>query len=409
MSLPADESGEYAPEGPPSRPRPRIKVLAVTGATVLGLLLWLVAGFGPEPVPELRPSQETVRVLVHSHAQQLALRASEGLRLVSDSGEHAPRDLGRSVELSAGPSGIRLRIGDAEPLEVEAPSLRIEWSGEAEAHLDGAAKAQRWPGALAVERGEEGLRVIPHVELERYLTGVLAREMSPSFSPDALAAQAVAARSYVLESMQRLSSRSYDVFGDQRSQVFRGVDEHPRILRAVAATQGIVLKQNGSVLRAYYSSTCGGRTRDGHERMRDVPAGTMPSVECLGCAISEKTYRWTRRIPPEDWEKLGLSAPPSSVQILEKSPRGDWQRLRLVAPIGEPVELSGEQLRRQLGLRSTWLEDLTEEGEDRVIHGRGFGHGVGLCQWGAEGYARQGWSWQRILRHYYPGAEITSS
>ncbi|PIE23058.1 MAG: hypothetical protein CSA62_09230 [Planctomycetota bacterium] len=403
MSRTEDKAGLHSGS---SRPRLQIKALAVAGATILGILLWVFAGFGPEPIPHLRPSNKTVRVLVHSRARSLELRNEQGLRILIEDKEYAPQNQYKLLQISPGPKGIQVRSPAPASLDLSTRSLLIEWKGEALARLDASETAQHWFGALVLKQGRQGMRVIPHIELEHYLSGVLAREMSASFSPEALAAQAVAARSYVLESMRRSQSRDYDVFGDQRSQVFSGISKHPRILRAVAATQGLVLKQNGRILRAYYSSTCGGRTRDAHECMRDVPEGTMPSVECRGCIISAKTYRWTRQIAAEDWSLLGLAAPPTSVQLLEQSGRGDWKRLRLTAPIGPPVEVSGDKLRRELRLRSNWIEDLRKTGEGRVIYGRGFGHGVGLCQWGAEGYARQGWSWQSILQHYYPGAKI---
>jgi hypothetical protein len=242
--------------------RRRTRVLLSVAGISIGLVLWLVAGFGPPPVPALGADQETVRVLAHAAAPQLLLRCESGFELLAPAtGTAASERLGARLELR--PQGERLLLSDGETERRLDGEVRLAWSGLALARLDPKREAQRWFGQLHVRTTAEGLRVVPHVELERYLTGVLQREMSPSFAPEALAAQAVAARSYVLEARERARKRErdYDVFGDTRSQVFRGSSEHPRILRAVAATRGMVLAFEGKLLRAYYSSTCGGRSR----------------------------------------------------------------------------------------------------------------------------------------------------
>jgi hypothetical protein len=189
--------------------RRRTRVLLSVAGISIGLVLWLVAGFGPPPVPALGADQETVRVLAHAAAPQLLLRCESGFELLAPAtGTAASERLGARLELR--PQGERLLLSDGETERRLDGEVRLAWSGLALARLDPKREAQRWFGQLHVRTTAEGLRVVPHVELERYLTGVLQREMSPSFAPEALAAQAVAARSYVLEARERARKRERD-------------------------------------------------------------------------------------------------------------------------------------------------------------------------------------------------------
>ncbi|MFQ5503296.1 MAG: SpoIID/LytB domain-containing protein [Planctomycetota bacterium] len=341
-----------------------------------------------------------MRILLASSLESLEIRGAE-LHLAADGTR-----LGSAVEIRGQSRGLLL-LGASAPRVLDRDDCRLSWEGSARIHYRGAGgkRVEREElGSLRVLRRAAGLRAILHTELETYLGGVLEAEMGARFDAEALRAQVVAARSYALSSRARSEKRDFDVFDDERSQVYRGAGASPPVLRAVRATAGEVLLFKGKVLRAYYASTCGGRTRDGRERFRDVPAGPLRSVSCEGCTQSP-LYRWKRRL---NARLLGLGdRGRPELRVLERSARGDWKRVFLRFGKGKWRSPGISELARKLSLPSVWITDATPDGASGLLlHGRGFGHGVGLCQYGADGYAKRGWDYRRILAAYYPGTRV---
>lgn len=283
--------------------------------------------------------------------------------------------------------------------------------------------------------------VVEFVPLERYLPGVISRELFPNWSLDAYKAQTVAARTYAIQEKNRsmAAGESFDVEAGEQDQAYGGHTLNATAQRAVAETRGQILKWNGQVLRAYYSSTCGGRagsakdtwpTRAGYEFNLAAPIqGSIRPRDCP-CGFSGR-YRWTvTRDKAEFVRRLSAygTAENMAVRALTSLSRittatmnaaGRPASYRIYDAAGKWYPLSAEQLRLACNTAAEGLPPI--DAKSRVfsgdltftvspstikIEGRGFGHGVGLCQYGAEGLAREGQPWDAIVRFYYPGALI---
>ena len=260
-----------------------------------------------------------------------------------------------------------------------------------------------------VRRGLDGRESVETVDLEDYVAAVVGAEMPPGFPAAALQAQAVAARTYaVLKKLEaRTEGRDADLGTSTRSQVYPGqgaVD--PRARAAAEATRGEVLVKDHLPIGAYYHSTCGGRTESGAEALgRDLPY--LPSVECGRCQDSPKA-RWTRRLSAEELGRAaGLGGAATSVAVTARTPSGRAAAVE-VASGERRVRLPGPELRQLVGLDRlpSLAFTVREEPGAFLFEGRGSGHGAGLCQWGAAGWARAGEGYRQILARYYPGTEI---
>jgi len=286
-----------------------------------------------------------------------------------------------------------------------------------------------YPGTLRCVVSEDGtLDVVNAVDIEPYVACVTANEVWPGFHQETFFAQAIVARTYVLYQMKRRNSESFDVSATQGSQVYRGVRRDTtgvQAANAAARTRGIVLTWfDGTADRvfcAYYSAACGGHTQSaaifGSESDIEPLSG---GVACDYCRTAPgETYRWGpvrlsltdlyRRLVARyaDLSSLGRL---KLVEVTQVSRYGRAVTVRLTGSRGRSKELMAERFRLAVGaseLRSTHFR-VRREGQTIVFEdGRGFGHGLGLCQWGAEGQARLGRRAGAILRFYYPGAKLT--
>ncbi|MGP1347675.1 MAG: SpoIID/LytB domain-containing protein [Phycisphaerales bacterium] len=298
------------------------------------------------------------------------------------------------------------------------------------------------PGRIVLvprdEVSEGVFDVIEHVGTETYLAGVLAAELPWDWSLEAKKAQAVAARSYALQERQRRlgAGSHFDVESDTRSQAYAGAETHDRARQAVRETGGLVLVERGALVRAYYSSTCGGRQQDAREiwptrgewAMNLAPA-INAGAACSDCGASP-LHRWTvtrTRAALRDalrsyGERHGFSVKNvgaiRAISVGERTGNGRPKRFTIADESGKSFTLTAEHFRQaaNFGLSGERLRrervpasdlEATIRGETVTLSGRGFGHGVGLCQYGAEGMARRGLGWQRILREYYPTAQVS--
>jgi stage II sporulation protein D len=265
-------------------------------------------------------------------------------------------------------------------------------------------------------------RVVNRLPLERYLLGVVPGEMPAGDYPqDALGAQAVAARTYALfQILVRPADARVHVHADDRSQVYLGGGmPHPRALEAVERTRGQVLLHGGKVFESFYHSTCGGATRGVEDWFGGDPIAPLSSVSCQGCG-SSKYFRWTARLPEARLRgaldtiarrhQIALGEV-FAIEPVEPAPGGHCAYVRIRHEKGA-FEVDADRFRRAcraegIELRSTAFI-AERQGDEFLFHGRGWGHGVGLCQVGAKGYAereaRYGW----ILSWYYPGSELST-
>ncbi len=261
------------------------------------------------------------------------------------------------------------------------------------------------------------------LDLEDYLVGVVAAEMPASFHPEALKAQAVAARTLTVKKMRIFGGSGCkahpqadlsDDFRESQAWLSRQdlikkwgfweyLKNQARIEEAVKATAGLVLTYNGEIIEAVYHSTSGPRTENAEEIWGDY----YPYLRSTECPFGQHSPRYQEEkfIPyPEFWAKLGdgfsPGAGPPALRILEYTAGG---RVKTISVEGQP--LRGETFRSRLGLNSSrFTFQMLKEGI--LFQTVGYGHGVGLCQYGADGMARQGWDFRSILKYYYRGVEI---
>ncbi len=255
------------------------------------------------------------------------------------------------------------------------------------------------------------LLAVNELSLEDYLAGVLNSEISSQWPMEAVKAQAVAARTYAVYQMKRRAGALYDVESGVADQVYGGMDrEDARAREAVRETGGELLLYAGEPIFAVYHSCCGGKT----EPSESLWPGNFPylrSRECNYC-LDSPHFLWNLTVRAEDLRRaLGNGfAGTSPVQEVEIVDRSESRRVLqlLVQDEGRRTGISGKDFRRLLGydaLRSTSF--VVQKMDDAfVFSGLGWGHGVGLCQWGAKGMAEAGMDYRTILKYYYRDVEL---
>jgi stage II sporulation protein D len=370
----------------------------------LGLVAVIISVQCQRPaILETRPaptgSEAQVRVLLSLAGLDgsVEISAPSGLRLRADGEE---RMASSPLRVTAVEGGLRVGHGTSRVERIEVTSL----GGEP---LRTGARAYRGTLVLSAE-SSHALRVVNTVSMPDYLRGVLGGEMPSSWPLEALKCQAVAARTYVVARKQTRTKAPFDVYDDTRSQVYVGVPNTgaTALCKAVEETSGLVLAFEGSVLTAFFHSTCGGRTADVEEVFGKGGAAPLQGVLCGNCQDS-KYYRWSTVFTAKDLSRLlGLSGV-TSIVLMEKTPSGRCREVTVRHARGE-TRLTGTALRQALGpeaLRSTAFSVEPQDGGSR-FQGSGWGHGVGMCQWGARGLARKGVGFAEILAHYYPQSEL---
>ena len=257
--------------------------------------------------------------------------------------------------------------------------------------------------------------------LEEYLLGVVAGEMRGGWPEEAYAAQAIVARTFTLELISSGGTKKFhqtDICTDEKhAQAYNAGAVTPAIRRAVKMTRGEVMTYGGNYTKGWFSASCGGRTAPA--RVALGYAGEEPEyIASVNCpeegVIPEEELYWSARFSRAELgailKTLGESV--GEVLRLEVGERDQGShrvsRLDFIGTEGR-AGVRGADFRRTAGpekVRSTWITDIQQEGEEITIKGRGFGHGVGLCQWGAHALALQGKDPHEIVKHYYPDVEI---
>ncbi len=275
---------------------------------------------------------------------------------------------------------------------------------------------RRYRGLIELRRTPMGrLTVINEIDLEQYLYGVLKMEVDPRWPPEALKAQAVAARTLALQSMGRFAAEGYDLRATTESQVYAGINaEDPRTTAAVDATRGVIMTFTGRPIFAAYHSDSGGAT-ESSEYVWGQPYAYLRGVaDPFGADAPAR--EWLSRIDLPTLEaRLARAgrwvAGITGVEVISTSPSGRVLTVR-VSGGGGAMDVRGTDLRQVLGvsfLRSTLFAArvVGDDGAAAVeFQGRGSGHGVGMSQWGAWGQAVAGRSYPEILRFYYQGIQL---
>ncbi len=436
VATPSRASGGETPipraivPGVAGEPEIRVRLSAGVGSLKVGStggLVWVTA-LGSERPPARMVAPVSVKV------------TSLGWEVSDAAGLTGRFDRQAELRLLAQANGVvDVASGPAKVLASGAGAPGVSTQASATLTLEG----RRYPGAMALSaRSDVGMwafDVISQVGVEEYIKGVVAAEMFASWPLDAYAAQAVAARSYALHERQRarLSGSRFDVESTVSDQAYKGVELAPQVAKAVEETRGVVLTWNGSVLRSYYHSTSGGRaasakdtwpTSRGFEYNLGGPLQAMPREET---GQTSPYFRWTVSRTRADvsarvrqWGRVNgqtIRDLGSITQVLasERNPVGRPTRFAISDSSGRTFVITGEQLRQACNTSATGFSAVVREnrvnssdmewqiiGDVVTIRGRGFGHGVGLCQYSAKELAARGVDWRAILSRFYGGAKI---
>ena len=366
---------------------------------------------------------------------QASIGATGAWQVVDRDGRVIARgDSTRRIRLSPGAGGtIRLsQSGESDRVLTTAPVVASSVTS-AFVTLNG----RRYRGALQVASTDTTVHVVNSADLEAYLRGVVPREIGVRRDNEraAVEAQTVAARSYAFTRLGN-ATRGFDLASTTADQVYGGVDSENALAdAAIAATAGLVLYYGDRVISGQYYSTCGGSTAEASElwRSRDEPYLTrvsdrMGSTDRYYCDIAPR-FRWERSWRAdtlatviERYLRTYAKAPMHplgrvrGVAVERNTSSGRVATLRFDMDSGT-YRVHGNDIRNVLrspggeSLNSTYFSsDVVTSADGRLlrltVRGLGYGHGVGMCQWGAIGRARAGQDFRTILRTYYPGTRV---
>jgi stage II sporulation protein D len=271
---------------------------------------------------------------------------------------------------------------------------------------------KRWrgtPSIVALPGGRSG--VVAAVDVDDYLYGVLPIEASPGWPPEALAAQAIVARTFALS--RRNLARPYDVVVSQSDQRFGGIEaEYPATNAAVDATRNSVITYAGGNASVFYSACCGGHTADAATIWGHSALPYLRGVADPYC-VAAPDYRWQRSIALDRVQAALARHVAGEITGFALGPADSGGRpLSIDVLTGDArATLSTIDFRTLIGadlIRSSWILTLQFEPPELIVHGAGRGHGVGFCQWGARAMGAAGSSAAAILAWYFPGTQIVA-
>lgn len=272
----------------------------------------------------------------------------------------------------------------------------------------------RYRGNLIVIPSDGKISVANELKIDDYLKGVLPREVIVTWPDEALRVQAVASRTYLASHLGKHAAFGFDLCSDVHCQVYGGMTkEHPKTSAAVDKTRGEILAYEGKPIGAYFFAHCGGSTEQigpvwGNQ---DVPY--LPRKACTFCSDNPR-YIWKLKIHNHEIMKALLKVKLvkgktlKEISVKKKSGSGRASMVTVTTDAGEfdmtgnafRLALHPEKIRSTLWTRFAKLEGFYE------FEGKGWGHGVGMCQWGARGQADKGRQYREILDFYYPHTQL---
>ena len=349
---------------------------------------------------------------------ELEVRGAYRLSVLDSTRELPIQTSLKRIVVSATTKGLKLGTTQTTETQLEivpeeSPSVRID------GHL--------YRGRMRLFRRTDGkVSAVNVLPIEEYLASVVDSEMPAKFPEAARQAQAIVARTYALYQIQQANPKSvFDLMSSQRSQKYLGVEyidkAHRRLAgesessrRATRSTRGVICNLNDQLFCTYYSAVCGGKTIDGKEVFKDATAA-LKSTRCEWCRESPY-YRWTTELPLDVFEARTLSRSekgiPLGIQSIQQTvDPGDGRICQFKLNSREQhLLLDGVQLRDRLptGTLLSPHFHVVLENDKVTFKGRGHGHGVGFCQWGAKGMAEAGHNYAEIVHHYFDGVKLTT-
>jgi stage II sporulation protein D len=304
--------------------------------------------------------------------------------------------------IGAGKARLTGPWGDVEqrlPLWIQpASATQVQHKGRCYGGLIEVLDAPDRPGSLTV---------VERVPLEDYLRGVVPGEIKASWHSEALRCQAVAARTYACANLGRRAAMGFDLMDTVSDQVYGGIGAaHPLTDEVIRATEGVVMTWQDKPIEAYFHSSSGGETDDGLA----VWGVDLPYLRGTVDMDASPNAAWQVELTPEALRRglqvLGLSCGvPERFEVATRTPHGRARWLTVTGNEGA-VRVDANKLRLALGWRSTRYT-VTSLSVGWRLDGGGWGHGLGMSQWGAKAFAEAGMKASAILERYYPGARWT--
>ncbi|MFW5914900.1 MAG: SpoIID/LytB domain-containing protein [Planctomycetota bacterium] len=372
-------------------------LLIIVGGLSLLLTCCRAVRRGPAEVASI-PSSTDVKVRLVHGKEELHLEALGPHELTGEDGrELSSGERSRTYVLDAARGDLRV---DEHPVPTSTITLETE---DDIFELEGS----RYRGRLTVSMADtgEGLTAYEEVPLEDYVRAVLPSELPARWPMAALEAQAIAIRSFALHRNSNSNGRRWI---SRMDLAYRGAEaETRRTDEAVRSTAGQILQWEDRPLPAFFHSTCGGHTVSAEEVFGEHDVEPLQGQKCGQCEDSPR-YRWETSIPREELIEQLEDRGVDRINNLEVVSRTDSGRVESVSINGHNIP--APEFRLAVGPQRIKSTDftVTPAGRSFVFKGKGWGHGIGLCQWGARGFAEDGYSAPEILRHYYPESQLTA-
>jgi len=342
-------------------------------------------------VPAFSPSdpnwrQGPVRILLAQGEEEETIRSSGQIEVL-DANDLLLKKTSDSVSIQTFSLKAPIRIlGIGGPLEYRGTKYR---------------------GEIQIKPENGKVLIINVLPIEEYLYGVVPSEVPASWPEEALKAQAVCARTYAVRSMYQNRSKSFDVEATTNSQVYRGMSkEDLRSTRAIQETSGLVMVYDGLPIQSFFHSNSGGVTED-PKNVWGNSVEYLPSVRSDFDKIGEN-YSWEDRFTQDQMDSflnnLGIGKI-QDITVVNRFPSGRVDSMEALGTSGAK-KIKATDFRRFLGatkIKSTRFGIRKEDDGSYFVRGLGYGHGVGLSQWGSYAMAKENYSFEDILNYYYKG------
>jgi len=384
------------------------------------LLLFWIAGNAQSSRPSKDATNATTNS-VHGFPQTVRvrlwyLRPPHELKLRADAGQTRYRKCASCADIALTTLAMRAVASkiQIDSDKADASELRVSGSFQITA-LNGPPLREDFP--IEIRASDGHLLVTASMPMEEYIAGVLAGETGNFKSDEALKAMAVAARTYAMHFGSRHAVDGFDFCDSTHCQNLRLTDVDARLRRIAGSTAGEVLWYDGEPAATYYHAHCGGTTEDGHYILgNDEQRAPYLKQHADTYCVRSGGNQWRSEVSKRDLQRAlsaeGVNVPGQlrSVAVLHRTSSGRVEFLTVTGSqsITVPALTFRSAIGRNIGwdrLKSNWYE-VRVEGDHVAFHGRGSGHGVGMCQTGAEVMGEEGRSYREILSFYYPGTKL---
>lgn len=333
-----------------------------------------------------------IRIGILSGIKQVSLKVSAPCVMINAAKGNVLKKIPADGSFVVDFEHLKINAIEVRPEKIPLKDLQIEVDGK------------KYYGGVSVNKAKDSLTVINLVSLEEYLLGVVSKEMSPSYPLEALKAQTVAARSFALKNRGRHVKEGFDLCSTTHCQIYVGVADFNSIDKAIDETRGEVLIYKEKIVDTNFHADSGGMTED----VANVWGRATPYLVAVKEMIQLGTP-WTVTIPAKDFSaQLNIDAVKSiklSKLTIGKGASDRTSSGRVQSAQINNKKFTGNELRQKFSLPST-LFDMKLNGGEVIFTGYGRGHGVGMSQVGARDYAKDGWSYEKILKHYYKDTKL---